>query len=221
MRSAGLLSETVPAQGSGPLPAGYPADLERVVRTQDGAVVRVRPIRPDDAAGLVAFHAGLSARSVYLRFFTFHPTLSLAEVQRFTNVDYVDRLALVVEHDSKIVAVGRFDRLPGTDSAEVAFVVADAYQGHGLGTLLADELAAAAWRRHITEFVADTLADNSGMLEVFHGTGFPVTASFVDGVVRVRYPIEPVPAYQEALARREAMRSPTPPPDPSQRAAPC
>ena len=196
------------------LPAAYPAELERDVRTLSGTVVHLRPIRPDDAPGLVAFHAGLSAHSIYLRFFSFHPVLSFAEVVRFTQVDYRDRLALVVEAGGRLVAVGRYDRLDGSGTAEVAFVVSDEFQHQGLGTLLADELAGAARVRGVTDFVADTLPDNSGMLELFHDMGFPGTSTFDGGVVRVRFPIAPVPAYAEAVARREAGRRVPAPADP-------
>jgi GNAT superfamily N-acetyltransferase len=190
-----------------PLPPGYPVDLEREARIRSGVVVHVRPIRREDAAALVDFHTALSAQSVYLRFFSFHPVLSPKEVARFTNVDYLDRLALVVELDGRLLGVGRFERLGATDEAEVAFVVADAHQSEGIGTLLADGLARAAWERGIVTFAAETLAENSEMLEVFRGLGFPVTSAFDGGVVRVRFPIEPTGAYLDALARREAGRA--------------
>lgn len=187
--------------------AAYPADLERGVRALDGSIVHLRPIRRDDDAGLVAFHSRLSSYSVYLRFFGFHPTLSEAEVRRFTHVDYRDRLAFViVDADDRLRAVGRYDRLSGTDEAEVAFVVDDEVQHHGLGTLLLDALAQAAWRCGITRFVAHTLAQNSSMLHVFWRSGFPVTTDFDAGSVRVQFPIEPVPSFRAALAEREATR---------------
>src|ERR1700729_571535 len=109
-------------------PPNYPRELERKVVLSDSTRCNLRPIRPDDADLLVGFHRHLSPRSSYLRFFTYHPTLSASEVERFTSVDYVDRLALVVEVDGKLIAVGRFDRHVGTSEAEVAFVVADEYQ---------------------------------------------------------------------------------------------
>src|SRR5215469_12353257 len=117
-----------PDTGAPIVPVGYPGNLERDLRDHDGVCFRVRPIRPDDAGRLVDFHRRLSPHSVYLRFFTFHPTLSEAEVVRFTTVDYVDRLALVATSDDRLLAVGRFDRLPGTTEAEVAFIVADEFQ---------------------------------------------------------------------------------------------
>jgi GNAT superfamily N-acetyltransferase len=192
------------------VPDGPDADvasgLEREVRIRDGRVVHVRPIRPDDAQRLVAFHASLSAQSIYLRYFNFHPVLTTSEVERLTCVDYVDRFALVVLATARLVAVGRYDRVVGTDEAEVAFVVKDELQRQGIGTLLADELARAARTRGIRTFVASTLAENVLMLELFHAMGFPVESEFEDGVVKVRFPIEPSPAYRAALARREAAR---------------
>ncbi|HVC13958.1 MAG TPA: GNAT family N-acetyltransferase [Acidimicrobiales bacterium] len=203
-------SETEVATGVGPgaraTPPAYPKSAERDARIRNGEVVHVRPIRPDDGAMLVAFHALLSPQSIYLRFFNFHPVLSAREVERFTNVDYVDRLALVVLAAGRLVAVGRYDRLAGTDDAEVAFLVEDDYQHQGIGTLLADELARAARARGVRGFVADTLAENVGMLEMFRATGFPVRSGFEEGVVKVRFAIDPVPAYLDALRRREADR---------------
>lgn len=195
------------ARQVGAVPPMCPVELERRVSTRAGEVVLLRPIRPEDAPLLVEFHAALSPRSIYMRFFSFHPELTAREVERFTCVDYVDRLALVVEVEGHLVAVGRYERIAGSDDAEVAFVVNDGYQHQGLATLLADELARAARAQGIRAFVAETLAENAEMLEVFYGIGLPVHSCFHDGVVKLRFPIEPTRAYVEALGRREAQRA--------------
>jgi GNAT superfamily N-acetyltransferase len=187
-------------------PAGYPHDLEREVWGEGGLRYRVRPVRPEDASRLVAFHRHLSARSTYLRFFSPHPELSDAEVVRFTTVDYDDRLALVALDGDRLIGVGRFDRGPGDAEAEIAFVVADEYQHHGIGALLLDELARAARQRGIESFRADTLAENRAMLDVFHHAGFLVTSDVEFGTVRVRFPIGPTERYAQALEAREARR---------------
>jgi GNAT superfamily N-acetyltransferase len=191
-------------------PVGYPRDLEREVCGEGGLRYRVRPIRPDDAGRLVAFHHHLSAHSVYLRFFSFHPELSDDEVARFTKVDYEDRLALVALDGDRLIGVGRFDRRSGEDEAEVAFVVADDYQHHGIGTLLLDELARAARQRGIEAFRADTLAENRSMLDVFHHSGFSVTSNVEYGTVSLRFPIAPTESYAQALEAREARRRAAP-----------
>jgi GNAT superfamily N-acetyltransferase len=185
--------------------AAAPQGLERDVVT-GGVRCHVRPIRPDDAARLVAFHTHLSPRSVYLRFFTFHPTLSDAEVARFTRVDLENRLALVVTTGDEIIAVGRFDRAPASAEAEVAFVVADEYQHHGLGSLLLDELAQAARQRGVQSFRADTLAENHTMLDVFRHAGYPVTSSIEYGTVRLRFPLAVTDTSRAAVEAREETR---------------
>jgi GNAT superfamily N-acetyltransferase len=184
----------------------YPRDLERDVFSDGEYVCHLRPICAEDAQKLIEFHLHLAPRSVYLRFFTFHPTLSEAEVRRFTCVDYVNRLALVAERDNRLIAVGRFDSKPGDTEAEVAFVVADEFQHHGLGALLLDELAKVAKPRGILTFRAETLCENHTMLDVFRHAGFPLTTSIEYGTVTLRFPIEPTLKYQEALAQRERIR---------------
>jgi GNAT superfamily N-acetyltransferase len=165
------------------------------VRTRHDAALRLRPIRPDDAPGLVTFHESLSARSIYRRFFTVHPHLTSTEIERFTCIDYVDRLALIVEDGTGIVAVGRYERSEGTTEAEVAFVVADAFQHLGLATLLLEHLAAAAWPIGIQTFFASVLADNREMVGVFVHSGFDVGTTVEDGTVEVRFSIEPDAPY--------------------------
>jgi GNAT superfamily N-acetyltransferase len=167
-----------------------------------GVGYRVRPIRPDDGLRLVELHGRLSPRSVYLRFFGGHPTLSEAEVERFTEVDYAGRLALVATVGGQLIAVARYDRSPGTSEAEVAFVVDDAYQHHGVGSELLVELADAALARGVTVFRAETLAENRAMLDVFHHAGFPVKSSIEFGTVTLRFPIAPTTASVAARAAR-------------------
>jgi GNAT superfamily N-acetyltransferase len=186
------------------VPSGYPSELEFDATSVERFNFRLRPIRPDDANALVEFHDHLSDRSCYLRFFSLHRHLSAKEVERFTRIDYRDRLALVAEHDGRLIAVGRYDRRPGTAEAEVAFVVADECQHHGIGSLLLDELAGAARDRGITTFVADTLEENLSMLEVFTHSGFSIARHCAYGTVSLSFPIALTPSYEAALARRRA-----------------
>jgi GNAT superfamily N-acetyltransferase len=129
-----------------------------------------------------------------------HPDLSRKEIDHLTSVDYVDRLALVVEDAGRLVAVGRYDRLPGTAEAEVAFVVADAYQHVGLGTLLLEHLAGAARRNGISVFQATVLAENREMLDVFRASGLLLDTTNDFGVISVRMSIEPGDRSVLALA---------------------
>ena len=184
--------------------AGPPAHWECDVVLADGGTVHVRPIRPDDAAALEAFHSRLSPEAVRYRFFAAHPRLSEAEVARFTTVDHADRVALVAELRDELVAVARYDRVPErVGCAEVAFVVSDRHQGRGLGTLLLEHLASAAREHGITTFMAETLADNAKMLEVFRRAGFDEDTRMGDGVVSVALKIEPSDRTLAAIEERE------------------
>jgi acetyl coenzyme A synthetase (ADP forming)-like protein len=188
---------------------GYPAEWESDVVLTDGGTAHVRPIRPGDADALVALHARLSQETIYLRFFTPHPMLSSREIERFTQVDYDDRMALIVELDDEMVAVARYDRNPGGDGteAEVAFTVDDAHQGRGLGTILLEHLAVIARAHGITRFVAETLPQNRRMRDLFHAAGFQDEASFTEGVVRVVFPIAPTETSDAAMHDRERSAS--------------
>jgi GNAT superfamily N-acetyltransferase len=180
----------------------YPVELERDVETIGGGLVHLRPIRPTDDGHLTEFHERLSPQSVYRRFFFVHPKLTAAEIDRFTHVDYQDRLALIVEHDGQLIAVGRYERIAGTTEAEVAFVVDDRYQHQGIATILLEDLADSAWKHGVETFVAQTLVENRDMLDVFAGSGFPVSTTTEYGTVNVRFSIRSDEAYRTARALR-------------------
>jgi len=182
----------------------YPSSLVGGVRLRDGSHLEVRPIRDTDGPGMTSFHESLSPRSVYRRFFFAHPRLSPGEVERFTHVDYHDRMAFVVTDEERIVGVGRYERTEASDEAEVAFVVTDAYQRRGIGASLLDRLAEVAADHGITTFVAQTLSENRDMLGVFLNSGFPVDSSSESGTVTVRFPIEPTADYVRAREARAA-----------------
>jgi GNAT superfamily N-acetyltransferase len=196
------MTETEDTQSPSDRFGRFPIELAGEFETTSGITVQVRPICPDDDHSLIEFHERLSAQSVYRRFFFLHPHLSVAEVERFTHVDYVGRLALVAESEGRFVAVGRYDRIAETSDAEVAFVVADDFQHQGIGTALLERLADAARTNGITVFVAQTLAENHQMLEVFRRSGFHVTSTTDFGTVSVRFSIDADDAYRRAYAAR-------------------
>ena len=139
------------------------------VLLSDGSTVHVRQITPEDADLIVALHARFSDRTRYLRYFSPYPRIPARDLARFVNVDHRDREALVMAIGDDLVAVGRYERLgPDAPDAEVAFVVEDAHQGRGIGSLLLEHLAEAAQAVGITRFVAEVLPENRTMLRVFY-----------------------------------------------------
>ena len=133
------------------------ARWEGDVVLSDGGTVHVRPIRPSDAETLVAMHGRLSAESIYFRFFSPKPRLTDKEIERFTTVDFKDRVALVAMLGDDMVAVARFDRWQHEDEAEVAFTVDDAHHGRGIATVLLEHLAAMAREIGLKRFTAEHL----------------------------------------------------------------
>ncbi len=174
------------------------------VLLSDGTTVQLRPIHPDDAPGIVAMHSRFSERTRYLRYFSPYPRIPERDLHRFVYVDHHDREAFVVLAGDRIVAVGRYERLgPGSPDAEVAFVVEDAYQGRGIGSVLLEHLADAARRYGITSFVAEVLPANGAMLRVFADFGYQVQRQFADGVVHLSFPIAPTEQTLQVQRGRE------------------
>jgi RimJ/RimL family protein N-acetyltransferase len=159
----------------------------------EGGVAVIRPISPHDAEALVRFHGMLSPQTINLRYFYPHRTLAAVEVARLTQVDGRDRVALVVERGVELIGVGRYEGLDDPTQAEVAFVVADAFQHHGIATALLRRLREAAQECGITHFVAEVLAENTAMLSVFHQAGFPLESKNDRGTLLLRMALTSVP----------------------------
>lgn len=180
------------------------SELETPLVLRDGTSVRVRAIRPDDTERLRAFHTHLSPDTIIFRFFHFLPELSAHDAERFTHVDYVNRMALVAtsgsEEAEEILGVVRYDRIK-PDTAEVAFVVEDQWQGHGIATALLHRLAAYARQRDISTFVAITMGNNLRMLDVLRNCGFPATTRFEEGNIEVYLDITAPPKPPHALTQ--------------------
>lgn len=162
----------------------------RIVRLRNGATVAVRSMHRTDAERLVRFHRSLSPETIRWRFFTFHPELSPAEVEWFTHVDHEDREAIVATDGDDIVGVARWDRPPGGDRAEIAFVVTDAWQGVGLGQALFQELVDRARAAGIRLLTAETLPGNRPMLGVFRHGSDAMRSHYGDGVIEVEIPLD-------------------------------
>jgi len=185
------------AAGTGPPRGGgfeaYAADA----LLRDGRSIRVRALRPDDKQRLLVLFRRQSAETIHYRFFGAKASLSQAELRYFTEMDFARHVGLAAVRgsgpDEEFLGVGRYIRCDGDGEdgrrrAEFAVAVADAEQGHGVGTLLLEHLARIALRSGITAFEADVLGDNRRMFELLSGIGFEVKESGPGRVVRVSFP---------------------------------
>ncbi|MGH7398264.1 MAG: GNAT family N-acetyltransferase [Candidatus Rokuibacteriota bacterium] len=174
-----------------PEAAPYPRELVRTVGLKDGTSVRIRPIRAEDEPRLADLYERLSRHTAYQRFFTVLRRLPPDWYHFFANVDYQRRLALVAERDTvagvQLVGVGRYEPSEEPDTAEVAFVVEDGWQGRGLGGILLDAVLQAAEARGIRRFRAYVLADNHRMLRLLHARTRVEDHKTEEGVTGLRF----------------------------------
>jgi acetyl coenzyme A synthetase (ADP forming)-like protein len=177
----------------------YPSERAADVALRDGSTLHVRPVRRDDTDNVREFLAGLSPESMVFRFFGV-PNLDWV-TSWSTDVDYSSRYALVAETGSpaRIVAHAAYVR-EDSDRAEVAFLVADALQGHGISTILLAHLAVVARENGINRFTADVMPSNHRMIEVFRESGFPVEIRASSDSIAIELPTD---VSAEAKARFE------------------
>ncbi len=169
----------------------------------DGVTAQIRAIHPDDADALRTFHASQSRESNYTRYFSAKPTLSDAEVARFTSPDFSASGGLVAIENDQLVGTANWFRWPGRNDAEVAFQVDDAHKGRGIASLLLEHLAASATAAGVNRFTAETMGDNRSMLAVFSRAGWPVQRTFASGVVELAWSLDDVARFVERVGERE------------------
>jgi len=168
----------------------YPHELTSHFQLPNGIDVIIRPIRPEDADMEKDFVHRLSERSKYFRFMQTLQELTPEMIVRFTQIDYDREMAFVAVTESgapvRELGVGRYMMNPDGHSVEFALVVADEYQGMGIGTRILKALMQAAKHKGITLFEGEVLQVNKPMLSLVKKLGFNIEP--VDGdneVVRV------------------------------------
>jgi RimJ/RimL family protein N-acetyltransferase len=158
----------------------------------DGTIVLLRPITPDDRPLLEDGLQRLSLRSRVMRFFSAVPHLSERQLDYLTRVDQHDHAAWgAATDDGEIVGlgVGRFVRLPTEPgAAEVAVTVVDEFQGRGLGSLLLALLYRTAQRVEVDRFRAFVRFDNQRLIESLKAIGGTLQHA-EEGVVMVDVPV--------------------------------
>ena len=185
---------------SSKLSGASPEALDVILR--DGSTLRLRAPQASDAAALAEFLRGLSTQSLYYRFHGF-PTVDARLLDQFVEPDWHERGHLIGELEGQVIALASYVRLRDPAAAEVAFLVADAFQRRGIGTRLLEQLAARAAAVGIERFVAEVLAENSQMLRVFEAVGFESTRTLESGTVEVEFRIEPTETYLERVDERD------------------
>ena len=151
----------------------------------------------------------LVARNSAVALFRRPPRLSEGELSRLVDQGNPDHLALLAEREARSSACASTTAYQAAMWPEVAFVVDDAHQGLGIGTLLLEYLASEGRQAGFKRFAADTLLENSQMVQVFRDAGFTQRSRLDAGVIRVVMDISPTNEALSALyrARQKAVAS--------------
>jgi len=147
------------------------------VRLTDGGTAMLRPLEPGEDAALLAVFEGLSARSRELRFLTAMNTLRPSVVRALTDVDGCRHVAWLATVDGRPAGIARYVRIPD-GPADLAFEVADAQQGRGLGSLLLDAVATVARANAVTRVSATVHPGNQVSVHLLRRYGLVLQLSY-------------------------------------------
>jgi acetyl coenzyme A synthetase (ADP forming)-like protein len=180
----------------------YAGKHESDVVLRDGSTLRLRPVRAEDGDGLIELYERLSPESRRFRFFATTSGYE-AEVSRLLQADRARDCVLVAEAGGRISGVAVYFRDPqAPERAEVAFAIADALQGRGVGTRMLEVLAGIAREHRIATFDAFVLSDNRQMMQVFLDSGFEAQRQLEGGVFHVVLTLNPTARYETRAAER-------------------
>ena len=175
----------------------YPKELENYDTLRDDTEIFFRPVKPTDEAKLSEMLYSLSSSSVRKRFFTHTQTFPHKDVQRLTNLDYKNELAIVGvvpgPSGEDIVAIAQYFLDPKTQVAEVAFIVQDEWQAKGMGTYLLNYITKISIQRGIRTFYATVLPENKAMLNLFYNSGYDVKTDFDGSSYTINYDLHKEP----------------------------
>ncbi len=159
----------------------YPMRYVSTWTAKNGRALTIRPILPEDEPLLAKFHGMLSDRTVFMRYL--QPMMLSDRVvherlARICHCDYDRDIVLVAEDPTgpdgrAILAVSRLSKLHGSgDEARLTMLVADPYQGLGMGSQLAARMLDVARGERLRRVTAALTPDNTAMQKVFEQLGF-------------------------------------------------
>jgi acetyltransferase len=157
----------------------YPVHLIQEWPMNDGKIVTIRPIRPEDAEMEQEFVKAMSDESRYYRFMDTLRELTQTMLVRFTQIDYDREMALVAtvpdeEGKETQIGVARYVVNPDGESVEFALAVGDNWQKCGVGRKLMTALIDCARQKGYRAVVGDVLSTNSKMFRLMTSLGFSI-----------------------------------------------
>jgi acetyltransferase len=165
----------------------YPTKYETFWRLRDGRTVILRPIRPEDEPLWAEMFRNFSEESIRFRFFQILKDAPHETRVPYCNIDYDREIAIVPElteeGSKRILGVARVSIEPDGKKGEIAFIVADPWQGLGLGTKMVDYVLEICADMKLETIYAIMLADNYRAVGLMKKMGFTVK-HMEDGTVK-------------------------------------
>lgn len=153
------------------------------------AAISVRPLGAGDRDLLCRLFRRLSPESIYRRFMSPIAELADTSLDRLLDLDHLNREALALFDGDEIIGVARYSRRPETASAEIAIVVADAWQHRGLGQYLLRRLGRLAQRRGIGVFTGTALGENREIVRLARRLAPGTRAWWSGGEIELTIPL--------------------------------
>ena len=177
----------------------YPAWQEQMYTTQESEQVLIRPVKPEDAGPMQDFFQELSSQTVYLRFFSPLKQLSKRMLIQLTQIDYDREVALVAlfgsHPDEKIIGSARIIFTANGTEGEFAIMLADSWQGKGIGAALLKSCLAFSKRYGLKRVFGVVLRENRQMLRLADKLGFKKVNTPASGEVEIIIDIEKLDLY--------------------------
>ena len=167
----------------------YPKKYEQTWTLKDARPVLLRPIRPEDEPLENELWKTFSDDTQRFRFFSPMRTWSHATLVRYTNIDYDREIALIAEltEDGTRKMIGVVRMIldpPDFKTAEIAIVIGDPWQGHGLGSKMMDCIVEIAKDKNLDSVYGLILRDNARAIDLFKTKGFSVDYTSIKKIVK-------------------------------------
>jgi acetyltransferase len=172
----------------------YPTQYEQHWVMTSGTPVLIRPVRPEDEPMIQEMFDGLSAETIYFRFFHLIKTMGHEQLARFCQVDYDRDIALVATEEppgrERLLGMCHLHIHPAREEAELAVVVGDYYQRLGLGRKLVSVGMEIAREKGIRRITGAVLPENEAMLGLAKKLGFTALQDMGEGVYRIDHELK-------------------------------
>jgi len=164
----------------------YPAEIETYKTTPQGLRILLRPVKLTDEPLLKEFFDSLSDESLYKRFISARRDMPHERLEEFIVIDYTQAMVILAvityNGNERVIGVAQYGMDENHLTAEVAIVVLDEYQHHGIGTELLSYVTYLARKQGLLGFTAEVLVDNLTMLKLFEEMGFDIQKRPSEGV---------------------------------------